>query len=268
VSEFSSSPQARGERGGGDGDPDGPGPVRLDAGRSARARLGFVLLAMDQLCEADMVRAMPPGVSAHFARTPMSNVVTAATLADMRDGIAPAAARILPAARLDVVCLACTSGGVVIGEEAVVAALERGAPGARATTLVTGVTRALDALGVRRIVAATPYVEEINRLEADHLERRGFEVLSIRGMQIVQDVEMARVTPDYIAEFAAALDRPDADAVFVSCSALRSMEVVEQLEARLGKPVVVSNQAMLWDCLRLAGIDDRLPGLGRLLRKC
>ena len=63
-----------------------------------------------------------------------------------------------------------------------------------------------------------------------------------------------------------AIDRPDADTVLISCGALRAIDVVDRIEQALGKPVICSNQAMLWDCLRQAGIKDRLPGLGRLLR--
>jgi maleate isomerase len=78
---------------------------------------------------------------------------------------------------------------------------------------------------------------------------------------------MVRVTPDYIRDLAISVDRPDADAIFVSCGALRTVDVIDEIEAATGKPCVASNQAMLWHCLRLAGIDDRLEGLGRLFRE-
>ena len=68
----------------------------------------------------------------------------------------------------------------------------------------------------------------------------------------------------YITEFAASVDRSDAEAIFVSCGALRTMDVISEIEAATGKPCVSSNQAMLWHCLRLAGIDDRIAGLGQL----
>ena len=76
---------------------------------------------------------------------------------------------------------------------------------------------------------------------------------------------MVRVAPDYIAEFALAQDHVDADAIFVSCGALRTLDVIGEIERRAGKPAVCSNQAMIWDCLRLAGINDRIEGYGRLL---
>ena len=78
---------------------------------------------------------------------------------------------------------------------------------------------------------------------------------------------MVRVTPAFLAEMAGGLDRPDADAIFISCGALRSIEIIDELEARTGKPVVTSNQALAWHALRLAGIADRIEGHGRLLRE-
>jgi maleate isomerase len=76
---------------------------------------------------------------------------------------------------------------------------------------------------------------------------------------------MNRVTLDSLLDFAAYVDRPDAEAVFLSCGALRSVEILEAAEARLGKPVICSNQASLWECLRLAGVQDRVAGFGSLL---
>lgn len=77
---------------------------------------------------------------------------------------------------------------------------------------------------------------------------------------------MVRVTPGFIKDFARSIDRPEAEAIFVSCSALRSLDVLEDLEQDAGKPVVTSNQAMIWETLRLAGVDDKIEGYGKLLR--
>lgn len=144
--------------------------------------------------------------------------------------------------------------------------LSRGAPKARPTTLITGVIRALRALQARRIVVATPYLDEINVLEQRYLQKRGFEVLDIQGMNIVKDTDMVRVTPDFIMEYAKSIDRPDANAIFVSCGALRTLDIIDDLEREVGKPVIASNQAMLWDVLRLAGVEDKIEGYGSLLQ--
>ena len=95
--------------------------------------------------------------------------------------------------------------------------------------------------------------------------RADVEILDIQGLNLAKDSDMIRVTPDYIREFAISLDRPDADALFISCGALRTLDVIGEIEAAIGKPAVAGNQAMTWNCLRLAGIEDRFEGYGRLL---
>ncbi len=242
-----------------------PGEIRFDDGRHPRAKLGFVLLATEQTVEDDVMRLCPAGVGAHFTRAAIPDSITNETLAAQADRLADCARMLLPDGSLDVVCYACTSGSLVIGEERVFAELNRGAPRAKATSLITGVIRALRAVGARRVVVATPYLDEVNRREVDYLERAGFEVLALGGLELARDSDMVRVAPDYIAEFALSLDRADADAIFVSCGALRTLDVIGEIEARAGKPAICSNQAMAWDCLRLAGIDDRVDGYGRLL---
>jgi len=116
-------------------------------------------------------------------------------------------------------------------------------------------------------VVTTPYLDEVNQIEVDYMEGLGYEVLDLVGMGITNDADMVRVTPGYIRDLAISIDRPDADAIFVSCGALRTVEVIDEIEEATGKPCVASNQAMLWHCLRLAGIDDQLVGLGRLFRE-
>ena len=238
--------------------------IRFDAGRHHRAKIGYVLLATEQTIEDDVMRLRPEGVGIHFARAPIPNSITNATLAAQANHLADCAATLLPDGSLDVVCYACTSGSLVIGEDRVFAELKKGAPGAKSTSLITGVMRALRTVGARKIVVATPYLDEINEREAVYMHKAGFEILDIAGLNLERDSDMVRVAPDYVTEFALSLDRPDADAIFVSCGALRTLDVVAEIEARAGKPVIASNQAMIWDTLRLAGISDRIEGYGQL----
>ncbi|WP_306130799.1 arylmalonate decarboxylase [Roseovarius sp. MMSF_3350] len=239
---------------------------RFDEGVHHRARVGFVLIPNEQTTEHEMIRHLPPGVGAFFARASMPREISTDSLAQVRETLATAAARILPDDGLDVISFACTSGTVAVGEAETCAELARGAPGAHATSLAGSVRKALGALGLRRIVLGSPYTSDLNDTVARFLARSGIEVLATHGMGLHYDTEMIRVAPDYIFDFACAIDRREADAVLISCGALRSIEVVDRLEQRLGKPVICSNQAMLWDVLRLAGIEDRLTGLGQLLR--
>ncbi len=241
--------------------------IDFDAGRHHRAKLGFVLLSMEQTIESDMMRLAPEGVGVHFTRAAMPNQVTAANLAAMIDELSSAAALLAPDADLDVLCYACTSGSVVMGEDNVRSELAKGNPHAIPTTLVSGVLAALEALDAKRVVVATPYLYEVNAIEAEYMTNLGYDVLDMVGLNITDDADMVRVTPEYIRDFAISVDRPDAEAIFVSCGALRTIEVIEEIETATGKPVVTSNQAMMWHCLRLAGIDDQLDGYGRLFRE-
>lgn len=240
--------------------------IPLDDGRHHRAKIGFILLATEQTIEDDMFRLRPDGVGVHFCRAPIPDSITSETLAAQADLLADAAATLLPDGSLDVCCYACTSGSLVIGEERVFAEILKGAPNAVPTSLISGVIAALKTLSVTRIAVATPYLAEIDAREAEYLNAAGFDILTIDGLRIEKDSDMVRVPPDYIVEFALSVDRPEAEAIFVSCGALRTLDVVEEIERRAGKPVVCSNQAMMWHCLRQAGIDDRIDGYGRLLR--
>ena len=156
--------------------------TRLDQGRHWRAKIGFVLLATEQTIEADVFRLCPQGVGVHFSRVWIEDAITVHTLDNAGQELAGAAARILPNENLNVVCYACTSGSMVLGEERVALELNKGAPNAQATSLIACVIDALNMFNVHRIVVGTPYIDEINEMEKRYLENRGFEVLDIQGL--------------------------------------------------------------------------------------
>ncbi|MFT5505350.1 MAG: maleate isomerase [Gammaproteobacteria bacterium] len=239
--------------------------IRFDKGRHSRAKIGYVLLATEQTIQDDVMLLRPEGVGIHITRAAIADSITNASLAAQADLLADCASDLLPDGSLDVICYACTSGSLVIGEEKVFAELNKGAPKAKATSLITAVIRALNRLQAKRIVVVTPYLDEVNQTELEYLQKAGFDVLSICGLNIEKDSEMVRVAPDFIKEFTLSQNRPDADAIFISCGALRALDVIGEIESSAGIPVICSNQAMIWDCLRLAGINDKFEGYGQLL---
>jgi maleate isomerase len=243
-------------------------PVEFDGGYGARASIGFIVLPTERTIERDMTRLMPAGVNAMFTRVPREPKVTVDTLRAIGPSLETAASLFLPDDRVDVVTYACTSGSLILGEDVVIDLLRRGAPNAtHATTLITSVIRAMRALGLQRISVATAYIDEINDLEARYLEERGFQIVNIRGLRLLYDHEICSVAPQSLKKFAGDVYQPEADGLFISCGGLRTFDIIEDLEAEIGKPIVTSNQAMLWDVLRLAGIDDRFQRYGRLLRE-
>jgi len=243
-----------------------PSPARNTrmSHRHPRGRLGFVLLQSEETADDDIRMVVPDDVGVFITRSPMPDSTTVATLAAMAGDLARAAAILPPA--LDAAAYVCTSGSIVIGEDRVAAELAKGQPEARTTSLVTCVVAALRALGIRRPVVGTPYLDEINVMEADFLTERGFDLVGISGMQIESGQDMCRVAPDDIVAYALEIDRPEADGIFMSCTGLRTLEVVDEIERSTGKPVVGSNQALVWHMLRLIGVDDRIEGYGSLLR--
>ena len=214
--------------------------------------------------EDNIYRLSPAGVGPSVTRLNTDNDCNVATLAAQIDGMAAAASTLQPQARPDVICYACTSGSIVIGEDRVRTEITRGAPWAKPTTLVTGVINALHRLDAHKIVVATPYLDEINTMEAEFLRQKDFDVLDIQGLNVEDCEAMGRIKPSYIRDFALSIDRPDADVIFVSCGGIRTLDVLQEIEDAAGKPVICSNQAMMWDCLRRANIDDTLDGYGRL----
>ena len=238
--------------------------VQFDSGRNNRANLGFILLSTDLACEIDTYRMAPKGVGVSFTRLHTDDYTTNETLAKHIDQMADAASRIQPEIKPDVISYCCTSGSIVIGEDKVCAEIKRGAPYATAMTLVSGVVAALNQLQAKKIVIGTPYLDEINIVEKNFFENKGFDVLDIQGLNLGNGIEYGKITPDYIKDIALSIDQKEAEVIFLSCSGIRSLDIIEEVEATTGKPVITSNQAQMWYALRTAGVNDKLSGFGRI----
>lgn len=239
----------------------------LDAGRHHRARLGFILMSTDLAAEADFFDMAPDGVAVHITRLKTDDYTTNETLARHVDYIAEAASRLQPDTKPDVISYSCTSGSIVIGEDRIFKEILKGAPWSQPMCLVTGVVDALTELGAKKLVVGTPYLDEINTAEAEFLVAKGFEVLEVQGLNLTTGIEFGNVTPEFWKSFALAIDRPEADAIFLSCGGIRALEVAEEIERFVGKPVITSNQAQFWSCLRRAGINDGIEGFGQIFKE-
>ena len=241
----------------------------LDDGIARRAAIGLVVLATDHTIEyewRDLLRQ--EDVAFYECRLENSPDITPPRLAEIEARIAPAVNLLLPGERLDVVAFGCTSASMVIGEARVGARIREARPEIAFTTPITAALAALDALGVRRVALLTPYVRTINDFMRDYIEARGVAVTRMASFEHADDNEVARIDSRSIRSAIEALARhDDADAVFVSCTSLRVAALVPELEARIGKPVLSSNYAMAWHALRLAGVNDSEPQLGRVFAR-
>ena len=238
--------------------------VEMNAGKHNRAKLGFIMMSTDLAGESDFFDIIPKDVGIHITRLKTEDHTTNETLSKHIEYMSDAASRIQPDVKPDVISYSCTSGSIVIGEEKVMAEIKKGAPYAIPMTLVTGVVNALRELNIKKIVVGTPYLDEINTKEAEFLYKKGFEILNIQGLNLSTGIEFGRVTPQYWKKFALEIDRVDADAIFLSCGGIRSAEVIDEIENISGKPVLTSNQAQVWSCLRKAGVKDQIRGFGKI----
>ena len=245
-------------------------PVRadyvLDAGPGSY-RIGLIALATDHATERDFMNMRPcDEVVIYTSRVRNLNPCTVENLQTMAPLLTEAASLILPGTRLDVVAYSCTSASVVIGHDAVAERIHAARPGIPCVTPLSAAYAGFERMGVTRIAVLTPYIDEVNAMIARHVEDHGMEIAGFTSFHMADDVEMAGLPPEAIHEAALEADRADAEALFISCTAIRACDVVERLERTLGKPVVTSIQAMFWQSLRHAGYSRPLDGYGRLLR--
>jgi maleate isomerase len=205
------------------------------------------------------------GIGLYATRVLNDAEITPETLRAIGPRIAPATELIMPGMPLDVVGFGCTSAAMALGEDYVFSEIRKARPGVACTTPVTAARAAFRALGATRIGVLTPYAAEVNRVVRDYLEGLGLHVAAFGTFDKLDDREAARISLDSVKAGVVAMAAATAlDAVFVSCTSIRLSERVAEIEASARVPVTSSDHAMAWHCLRLAGVDDVIPGAGRL----
>jgi maleate isomerase len=242
-------------------------PFATGNGIASRARIGLLVLATDFTIEHEWRAIMTglPGVALYQSRILNDAQITPETLRAMEPRIAACTDVILPGASLDVVAYGCTSAAMAIGEEKVFSHIRSVRPDAACTTPITGAFAAFRALGAKRIGVLTPYRADVNRIVADYIRARGFEVPVFGSFNEQDDGIVSRITPASIKQgVETIMARAPVDAVFVSCTSVRLAEAARDIEKEIGIPVTSSNHAMAWHALRLAGVTDPMPKWGRL----
>jgi maleate isomerase len=239
-----------------------------DQGPAPAAAIGLITLSNDVVIEQELRTFLSgvAGAAVYASRVPLLLTLSPQALRDMEAHIPQATSLIVPDDRLDVMAFGCTSGSMAIGPERVAAAVHRSRPGIPVTDPVSAALKGLKALGARRIALLTPYPDAVNTIVADYVEAQGFEIAARASFKQPNDPGIARVSPEAIYRAGVALGQRAVEALFVSCTALRCSPAIERIEQAIGKPVVTSNQALAWDCLRLAGCDTAVDGYGCLLR--
>lgn len=229
-----------------------------------RARIGFIIPSSNRMVEPQVQRFMPSGVVPHFTRIGMTNKYKA-PLDQLLPRILEATA-LLADSKCDVTVLQCTgtsmSGGVDM-EKHVIDEMAR-VSGGPALSAASSLTAAFQTLGAQRLVFISETKQQGHDKKLQFLREAGYHVVADKAVGLAGSDEYCTMPPRLWFDKALELQREDADAYFISCANIHSIDVIEDLEERLGKPVVTSNQAAIWCSLRKAGIEDAVPGLGHL----
>lgn len=242
-------------------------PVNPELEPSDVTRFGLIALATDLTSERDAWRVLPADRNAlHVTRVPYENPTTPENLARMAPTLTAAADLLVPGIDLAAICYSCTAASVEIGDGAVADAIQKARPGVPIVTPPDAAIAAFSALGINRIALVTPYLVETTEPMAGYFTRRGLEIVSAQCLGLSDDRDMARVSGASILQAVQAADRPDAEGVFLSCTALPALAAIDAIEERIGKPVVSSNQASFWRMAQLAGVPPLPTAPGRLFR--
>jgi maleate isomerase len=233
----------------------------------AQSRIGLIVPSSNCLSEAQFHRYAPAGVDIQVTRLRMTSKWHK-SLAELEAPIANAAALISDTCP-DLVLFNCTGTSMEEGlaGEARIRAVVQKASGCPVVTTSEAINEALQALSIRKLVLISPYVRQTNQNEIAYLAEAGFEVVHDVALGLAGGQEYIAVTPRRWKEIALQNTRPEADGYFLSCTNTTMIEAIEDLEQRLQKPVVTSNQAALWACLRRLKIGRAIEELGRLLNQ-
>jgi maleate isomerase len=234
----------------------------------SRAKIGRISPSPETVGCEEWRRAMPDGACLVETRTLLHDVTVEGLTETVKQ--VERAALELASAEVDVILQAGTAIAFFrgFGHDQELSRRITAATGIKATTSLTAVVEALRVLGIKKPAIATSYLADIDAQLVDVLAQSGFAVAAIRGMGLKRSIDMGKVMPEetYRLTREVVAAATNADGIFISCGNLRSFEAIEALEKDTGLPVVTSNQAGLWQVLRMAGIEDKLPNLGRLLR--
>jgi len=229
-------------------------------GPDGLVRLGLVALSTDMTIENDLCRMLPDNARLHVSRVSFANPTTPENLAAMGPHVAAAADLLVPEVPLAAIGFGCTTGSVVIGDTAVGAAIASVRPGVPVFTPAQSACRAFRAMGLSRIAILTPYLPETTRVLVEYFDAAGLHLCAVHGLGMADDRDIARLSEKTIVAAIEAADHPEAEAMFISCTATPIVRLIDRIEDRIGKPVVSSNQALGRAMLDAAGLTGRGPG--------
>lgn len=231
-------------------------------------RIGLLALSTDPTVEYDWRRMLNQDEVAFFvSRVAYEDADSFKKYWTMAERLTQATSLLVPGIPLDVIAYGCTAGTVGVGVEQICDRIWAARPGVPCATPITAACKGFKQLGVRRIALLSPYPDEVAHAVREFLASQEISVVRMASFKPSSDWEKALIPPEVICNAALEIAGGDAEGVFISCTALKATEAIETIESQLGKPVITSNQALLWEALRLAGYQKQIYGYGRLMQE-
>ena len=228
-------------------------------------RVGLIALATDFMIERDFINIIKDKEIDFFVnRIECYNPLTKKNLIKMSDKVTEVTNNILPNENIDCIVYGCTSGTIAAGYDSIEKKVKAAKPNAKLTTPSSAAIKALRKLNIKRLSIFTPYSKTLNDEVVEYFSREGFEITSNNYLDIAADYDIGKVDQDFLFEILSKMEITDADVLFISCTALPVLDIIEKLEKKLNKPVLSSNQALIWDALEKIGKNNDIQGFGKL----
>ncbi len=227
-------------------------------------RLGLIVPSSNTTMETEYGRVLPDNITLHTGRMRLRDVTVEALL-EMERSVEDEALK-LADADVNIIGYGCTSGSLVKGlqhDKEIVSKIER-VTNVPAVATAGAVVDALKSLKIHNVVVATPYIDEVNNLEEKFLNGNDFEVVEIKGLNIVENTKIGLTKGEVVIDLVKSLNHQDADGVFISCTNLPTMNIIEKLERTLHKPIISSNTATLWSMIKRSSHEVKMEGIGQL----
>ena len=228
-------------------------------------RIGLITLGSDFRIEKDFNNVIyEKNIDLFVNRIHCHNPLSNKTLVKMAEDITNVTKEILPGQKLDCVAYGCTSGTVAAGYETIKSKVNLAKPDAKVTTPITSAIKAIRTLDIKKISIFTPYTKIINNSVVDYFNKEKIIINSLTYLDLASDLDIGKVDQHYLFEVLSKINLEDSDALFVSCTALPVLSIIDKLEKKLNKIVLSSNQTLIWEALNLIGNKEPVIGYGKI----
>tara|TARA_A200000159_G_scaffold163404_1_gene189538 strand:- start:932 stop:1678 length:747 start_codon:yes stop_codon:yes gene_type:complete len=228
-------------------------------------RVGLIALASDFMIERDFINVIKDrDIDLFINRIECYNPLTKENLIKMSDKVTEVTKDILPDQDIDCIVYGCTSGTIAAGYNSIEQKVKAAKPMADVTTPSTAAIKALKKMKISKISIFTPYSKKLNDEVLKYFKSEGFEITSNSYFDIEADYDIGKVDQNYLFDVLSNMDLKGAEALFVSCTALPVLTIINKLENKLNTTVLSSNQALIWDTLVKINKNNSVEGFGKL----